>query len=948
MFDAFINPWTMAAGALLVSAPIIIHLINRMRYRRVKWAAMEFLLKAQKRLKRKVILEQLLLLFLRCLLVALFGVLLGRYLGCNPMVGQETRATYHVVILDDTPSMSDGWKSESGNPTDAFEEAKRVLVEQIAPAASQASTPQTFELVRLSDLANPRSFGQVNPTVVDEMKSYLAGQKPGYVRTPLEAGLIRARDILGEKAGTDVARVVHVLGDFRAADWALDGQRVREVLDTLDQQQTKVHFVDTANPPRKEERRPPLFHDNVGVVELRPSKLVVARYEPFDVTLKVKNYGTSELKDVQFAILVNGDENKGGRRVSFPTLPPGEEKSETFNVLLDRVGTADKPLDRFNLITANLTTGEPGGIKADNVRHAVVEVRDRLPILVIDGQPSLRDKKEGDGFYLRTVFTNVLGGFTWVYGTPNDLEKPDLRKYASIFLLNVPGVTEAGAKALETYVREGGGVGFFLGPNVKPVEYNKWLYNDGAGVFPVPLPEKPTDPLADDVLMVRRFNFQKKILRRDKAVKAHPALFGLYHDERGQPTKDEDELEKFFRFVVVQQYWKINRLGKWRDDKSVSELFCMPNESPMSAYDGAAQAIANALPVDEPKYAKFKPLLEKVRGEINVTRNSAKPLFELANLLDRLLSDVRTEGDPDEALFREFWSNPETADLKAQVVRLRDNVKFGDPLYFAKEFGRGRVTVVTTTAGEQWTDWPSSQPGNVSFGPIIKEMATYLASGGADANYSLGTALTLRMDSARYKPGVKQTLLSHDPSRETAGGAADPAPFKDLGEVTMTTEKDEFTLRVAPAEPGVILYTLTQIRPQAAAGDSNEVPEYRAFAFNVDTPREGDLRRVAKDDLAQYAPMTGENPAVQLHSAADKAWTEQLKNKRRDLSDLTVLFLVLLLILIAEQAMAVRLSYHAVDDQLANAAPSAAALFTRTTAAAPPPVAAAPEPVTVG
>src|SRR5262249_60480409 len=101
--------------------------------------------------------------------------------------------------------------------------------------------------------------------------------------------------------------------------------------------------------------------------------------------------------------------------------------------------------------------------------------------------------------------------FTVVSGTPADLEKPDLRRFASIFLLNVPQVSEAGAKALETYVKEGGGVGFFLGPNVKPAEYNKWLYNDGTGIFPVPLPEKPTDPLPDDQLMLRRFNFQKKI-----------------------------------------------------------------------------------------------------------------------------------------------------------------------------------------------------------------------------------------------------------------------------------------------------------------------------------------------------------------------------------------------------------------------------------------------------
>src|SRR5205085_153911 len=83
----FTNPLTMAAGGALVSAPIIIHLINRMRFRRIKWAAMEFLLKAQKRMKRKLIIEQLILLFLRCLLVFLVAMLLGRFKWFTPMEG---------------------------------------------------------------------------------------------------------------------------------------------------------------------------------------------------------------------------------------------------------------------------------------------------------------------------------------------------------------------------------------------------------------------------------------------------------------------------------------------------------------------------------------------------------------------------------------------------------------------------------------------------------------------------------------------------------------------------------------------------------------------------------------------------------------------------------------------------------------------------------------------
>ena len=45
----FVNPFTMFLGGALISSPIIIHLINRIRYKRIRWAAMEFLLKSQKR-----------------------------------------------------------------------------------------------------------------------------------------------------------------------------------------------------------------------------------------------------------------------------------------------------------------------------------------------------------------------------------------------------------------------------------------------------------------------------------------------------------------------------------------------------------------------------------------------------------------------------------------------------------------------------------------------------------------------------------------------------------------------------------------------------------------------------------------------------------------------------------------------------------------------------------
>src|SRR5262245_63225319 len=122
MFAFFLLPAVMAIGGSLVSVPIIIHLINRMRFRRVRWAAMEFLLKSQKRNRRRLIIEQILLLMLRCMLVALAALLVLRFVGFS-FAGFTQQDTLHIVLLDDTLSMNDQWK-EAGAKRDCFEVAK--------------------------------------------------------------------------------------------------------------------------------------------------------------------------------------------------------------------------------------------------------------------------------------------------------------------------------------------------------------------------------------------------------------------------------------------------------------------------------------------------------------------------------------------------------------------------------------------------------------------------------------------------------------------------------------------------------------------------------------------------------------------------------------------------------------------------------------------------------
>src|SRR6059058_2560125 len=138
--EFFLNPWFMATGGALVGSPIIIHLINRMRFKRIRWAAMEFLLRSQKRNRRRLIIEQILLLLLRCLLVLLAAFLVSRFIGCSAQGFGPKQSSAHYVVIDDTLSQQDKGQDPTGTHS-AFDEAKR-LVKEIAKKASQAGAAQ--------------------------------------------------------------------------------------------------------------------------------------------------------------------------------------------------------------------------------------------------------------------------------------------------------------------------------------------------------------------------------------------------------------------------------------------------------------------------------------------------------------------------------------------------------------------------------------------------------------------------------------------------------------------------------------------------------------------------------------------------------------------------------------------------------------------------------------
>ena len=78
---------SLTLGFLLVLLPLLIQLINLMRQRRVKWAAMDFLLQSYRKHRKWVWLKQFLLLMLRMLAIAAAVAMLAHLVTRSQLPG---------------------------------------------------------------------------------------------------------------------------------------------------------------------------------------------------------------------------------------------------------------------------------------------------------------------------------------------------------------------------------------------------------------------------------------------------------------------------------------------------------------------------------------------------------------------------------------------------------------------------------------------------------------------------------------------------------------------------------------------------------------------------------------------------------------------------------------------------------------------------------------------
>src|SRR4051795_6655397 len=229
---SFLFPTLLTIGLPLIAVPILIHLINLRRQQRIRWAAMQFLQESQKRNRRWVLLKQLLLLATRMAVVAVLVIMLAHLVLRNEwlsMLGRGT--THHLVLLDDSYSMSDHW-----NDTSALSEGKRA-VQSIVEEAAQQSDNQLITLLRFSEAsqlsagAQPKVFAeQINDTFRSKLESLLGSWESSQSDVgPADALKAIPRLPLASEAET---LLVYLVSDYRSRQFA-SATEIRKLLADL-------------------------------------------------------------------------------------------------------------------------------------------------------------------------------------------------------------------------------------------------------------------------------------------------------------------------------------------------------------------------------------------------------------------------------------------------------------------------------------------------------------------------------------------------------------------------------------------------------------------------------------------------------------------------------------------------------------------------------------------
>ena len=449
----FANGGLLAWGAL-AAAPLVIHLLSKRKYKETQWAAMRFLLAAVKKSSRKIRLEQWLLLAVRTLVVLLLVLALAQpywesAVGGGMMQGERT---HKVIVLDGSFSMA----YKPGDKT-LFDRAKTLALEIVNSSAQGDG----FTLLLMAD--PPQVVVGTPAYEPEDFGNEITNLRLPHGGADLSATVSKIHEVLNTARRDSpklVREEVYLLTDLGRSSWTpeFSGQQAvaefrRRSKQLADEASLVVIDLGQAGA------------ENVAVTDVRSRQAFATVGQQVQVEAQLRNFSRNAKGKQRVELYVDG------RAAAEQTveIAPGAARTVLFSHQFGQGG--DHALEVR--LAADL-------LEVDDHRWLALPVKEYLRVLCVNGKPT-GDPFTGATGYLEAALTpsEVARGRalvrTEVVHEGALQEISSLRVYDCIFLCNVRQFIGAEAKRLDDYLQGGGGLVFFLGDQVQPESYNRFL-----------------------------------------------------------------------------------------------------------------------------------------------------------------------------------------------------------------------------------------------------------------------------------------------------------------------------------------------------------------------------------------------------------------------------------------------------------------------------------------
>lgn len=487
MFQFFINPWLLLS-LTGISLPIVAHFLSRRSFDVVEWAAMQFL-NPSKKTRRRLKLEEFLLLLLRIVLIALIALSVtrpwipGGWLNGYYSAGSRTI----VVVIDGSNSMSraDGVNSMHQNAMRRASEFLRTLRADDKVALIDArDEPRAVIESPLSDLAIvEREIRRLPP--------------PGGACRMLSA-IEKAVAILGRSSAS--AREVVVFTDRQSNSWQSGNEAVWRRFDDLirfPSVRPHVWVIDVAPHPGSVTR-----NISVGQIELSREMTVPG----FPLRLRVAIHNESSLEaDVPLRLMLDGQALTGQSKNA--VVPANGDAVVEFEHALATVGT--------HVLSVEAGASDDG-ISVDNISHAAIRVERSLDVLLVNGTPSAHPE-DRDSFFAELAFAPQDGKPPWVNArrvdgaelTPADFQTASAAVFCNVFTLP-PDVT----LTLKEFVAAGNGLLITCGQNATSESFQACFGKSGLLPLLQILKTREAPPQSEQIVRVAPLSLQSGWLDR--------------------------------------------------------------------------------------------------------------------------------------------------------------------------------------------------------------------------------------------------------------------------------------------------------------------------------------------------------------------------------------------------------------------------------------------------